>query len=151
MAWSRPALQILTISYNWCVLIVGLECRRHPRVAFMFQPFVPIILLFEPPCRSLWETRSMTAFVFCYRFKIFLVCSLIPMQEFVGDKINAGIYVCSSSVLNRIELKPTSIEREVGYVWQRAWWAMSQRTCVSLNLLIHITLSCMFQQFDAPW
>eukprot|EP00983_Pelagomonas_calceolata_P045383 1139715-Pelagomonas_calceolata.AAC.4 len=34
-------------------------------------------------------------------------------QEFVGDKINAGIYVCSSSVLNRIELKPTSIEREV--------------------------------------
>jgi len=38
------------------------------------------------------------------------------MQEFVGDKINAGIYVCSSSVLNRIELKPTSIEREVGYV-----------------------------------
>mmetsp|Transcript_11286 Transcript_11286/g.30780 ORF Transcript_11286/g.30780 Transcript_11286/m.30780 type:complete len:364 (+) Transcript_11286:47-1138(+) len=34
-------------------------------------------------------------------------------KEFVGDKINAGIYVCSSSVLNRIELKPTSIEREV--------------------------------------
>ncbi|KAF5827635.1 GDP-D-mannose pyrophosphorylase [Dunaliella salina] len=34
-------------------------------------------------------------------------------KEFVGDKINGGIYVCSSSVLNRIELKPTSIEREV--------------------------------------
>lgn len=34
-------------------------------------------------------------------------------KEFVGDKINAGIYVCSSSVLNRIELRPTSIEREV--------------------------------------
>ena len=31
----------------------------------------------------------------------------------MGDKINAGIYVCSSSVLRRIELKPTSIEREV--------------------------------------
>lgn len=37
----------------------------------------------------------------------------LVLQEFVGDKINAGIYVCSSSVLNRIELKPTSIEREV--------------------------------------
>ncbi len=34
-------------------------------------------------------------------------------QDFVGDKINAGIYVCSSKVLNRIELRPTSIEREV--------------------------------------
>lgn len=34
-------------------------------------------------------------------------------KEFVGDKINAGIYVCSPSVLNRIELRPTSIEREV--------------------------------------
>ena len=36
------------------------------------------------------------------------------MQEFVGDKINAGIYVCSAGVLDRIELRPTSIEREVG-------------------------------------
>lgn len=35
------------------------------------------------------------------------------MQEFVGDKINAGIYVISPSVLDRIELRPTSIEREV--------------------------------------
>lgn len=34
-------------------------------------------------------------------------------KDFVGDKINAGIYVLSPSVLNRIELKPTSIEREV--------------------------------------
>lgn len=34
-------------------------------------------------------------------------------KEFVGDKINAGIYVLSSSVLDRIELRPTSIEREV--------------------------------------
>lgn len=34
-------------------------------------------------------------------------------KDFVGDKINAGIYVCSPEVLNRIELKPTSIEREV--------------------------------------
>jgi mannose-1-phosphate guanylyltransferase len=31
----------------------------------------------------------------------------------VGDKINAGIYVLSPAVLNRIELRPTSIEKEV--------------------------------------
>ena len=43
----------------------------------------------------------------------FQVCEHAFLQEFVGDKINAGIYVVSSSVLNRIELKPTSIEREV--------------------------------------
>lgn len=35
------------------------------------------------------------------------------LQDFVGDKINAGIYVLSPDVLNRIELRPTSIEREV--------------------------------------
>lgn len=34
-------------------------------------------------------------------------------QVFVGDKINAGIYVINPSVLERIELRPTSIEKEV--------------------------------------
>jgi mannose-1-phosphate guanylyltransferase len=34
-------------------------------------------------------------------------------KEFVGDKINAGIYVCSPSILKRIPPKPTSIEKEV--------------------------------------
>jgi mannose-1-phosphate guanylyltransferase len=34
-------------------------------------------------------------------------------KTFVGDKINAGIYVLSPCVLDRIELKPTSIEKEV--------------------------------------
>jgi mannose-1-phosphate guanylyltransferase len=34
-------------------------------------------------------------------------------KVFVGNKINAGIYLLSPSVLNRIELKPTSIEKEV--------------------------------------
>lgn len=34
-------------------------------------------------------------------------------KEFVGDKINAGIYVCNPEVLRRIQLRPTSIEREV--------------------------------------
>ena len=33
-------------------------------------------------------------------------------QVFVGDKINAGIYVLSPHVLDRIELRPTSIEKE---------------------------------------
>ncbi|KAJ4802150.1 Mannose-1-phosphate guanyltransferase [Rhynchospora pubera] len=32
---------------------------------------------------------------------------------FVGNKINAGIYLLNPSVLNRIELKPTSIEKEI--------------------------------------
>jgi mannose-1-phosphate guanylyltransferase len=34
-------------------------------------------------------------------------------QEFVSNKINAGIYILNTSILSRIELKPTSIEKEV--------------------------------------
>jgi hypothetical protein len=34
-------------------------------------------------------------------------------QTFCGNKINAGIYVLSPSVLDRIELRPTSIEKEI--------------------------------------
>jgi mannose-1-phosphate guanylyltransferase len=34
-------------------------------------------------------------------------------QVFVGNRINAGIYIFNPSVLNRIELKPTSIEKEI--------------------------------------
>lgn len=34
-------------------------------------------------------------------------------KDFVGDSINAGIYVCSPSILKRIPNKPTSIEKEV--------------------------------------
>eukprot|EP00892_Ulva_mutabilis_P009116 jgi/Ulvmu1/6577/UM003_0214.1 len=34
-------------------------------------------------------------------------------KEFVGDKINAGIYVCSPEILRRIPATPTSIEKEV--------------------------------------
>ncbi len=33
-------------------------------------------------------------------------------KTFVGDKINAGIYCLSPSVLGRIEDRPTSIEKE---------------------------------------
>ena len=32
---------------------------------------------------------------------------------FVGDKINAGIYLLEPSVLDRIQLKPTSLEKDV--------------------------------------
>jgi mannose-1-phosphate guanylyltransferase len=32
--------------------------------------------------------------------------------EFVGNRINAGIYILSPSVLSRIDLRPTSIEQE---------------------------------------
>lgn len=34
-------------------------------------------------------------------------------QTFVGDRINAGIYCLSPSALDRIEPRPTSIEKEV--------------------------------------
>lgn len=34
-------------------------------------------------------------------------------QIFVGNKINAGIYIFNPSILDRIEVKPTSIEKEV--------------------------------------
>ena len=33
--------------------------------------------------------------------------------EFVGDRINAGLYIFSNKFLDRIEAKPTSIEREI--------------------------------------
>ncbi|KAI8085908.1 mannose-1-phosphate guanyltransferase [Gilbertella persicaria] len=34
-------------------------------------------------------------------------------KEFISNKINAGMYILNPSVLDRIELKPTSIEKEV--------------------------------------
>ena len=34
-------------------------------------------------------------------------------QEFVSNKINAGMYILSPTVLRRIQLRPTSIEKEV--------------------------------------
>lgn len=33
--------------------------------------------------------------------------------EFVSNKINAGMYILNPSVLSRIQLRPTSIEKEV--------------------------------------
>lgn len=34
-------------------------------------------------------------------------------QEFISNKINAGLYILNRTVLNRIQLRPTSIEKEV--------------------------------------
>ncbi len=34
-------------------------------------------------------------------------------QTYVGNKINAGLYLLNVNVIDRIELKPTSIEREI--------------------------------------
>lgn len=34
-------------------------------------------------------------------------------QEFISNKINAGLYILNPSVVNRIQLRPTSIEKEV--------------------------------------
>jgi mannose-1-phosphate guanylyltransferase len=34
-------------------------------------------------------------------------------QTYVGNKINAGLYLLNVSMIDRIELKPTSIEREI--------------------------------------
>ena len=34
-------------------------------------------------------------------------------KVFVGNKINAGIYLLNPETLNRIELRPTSIEKEI--------------------------------------
>lgn len=36
-------------------------------------------------------------------------------QEYVGNKINAGLYILSPSVLKRIPLQTCSIEQEVGF------------------------------------
>jgi mannose-1-phosphate guanylyltransferase len=34
-------------------------------------------------------------------------------QQYVGNKINAGLYIFNPSILKRIPLKPTSIEKEI--------------------------------------
>ena len=34
-------------------------------------------------------------------------------EEWVGDRINAGLYVFNTSIISRIPSKPTSIEREI--------------------------------------
>lgn len=38
-------------------------------------------------------------------------------QEYVGNKINAGMYILNPSVLDRIKLEPTSIEKDVCFYY----------------------------------
>ncbi|OMJ24508.1 Mannose-1-phosphate guanyltransferase [Smittium culicis] len=40
-------------------------------------------------------------------------CFVEKPVEFVGNRINAGIYLFNPAILNRIELRPTSIEKEI--------------------------------------
>lgn len=40
-------------------------------------------------------------------------------QEYVGNRINAGIYIFNTPILSRIELRPTSIEKEIFPVMAR--------------------------------
>lgn len=50
-------------------------------------------------------------------------------QEFVSNRINAGIYMFEPSILDRIEVKPTSIEKEVFPVMA----AQEQLYCMQLQ------------------
>ncbi|CAD7694979.1 unnamed protein product [Ostreobium quekettii] len=70
-------------------------------------------------------------------------------KEFVSDKINAGIYVLSPQILNRIELRPTSIEREVfpaaaadnqlyAMVLPGYWMDVGQPTDFLKGLVLHL-------------
>lgn len=61
-------------------------------------------------CDCAWGTDVVQ----CYSQAMLLLTltALVLWQTFVGDKINAGIYVLEPRVLDRIELRPTSIEKE---------------------------------------
>lgn len=66
-------------------------------------------------------------------------------QEYVGNKINAGMYIFSPSVLNRIELRPTSIEKEVfpAMAADKNLFAMELRGKCS-NVMTNIVFSRVF-------
>ena len=64
---------------------------------------------------SIRTVLARTAPTACRRnffLRLLQVGACTGLQTFVGDKINAGIYVLSPAVLERIELRPTSIEKE---------------------------------------
>ncbi|GAX79927.1 hypothetical protein CEUSTIGMA_g7367.t1 [Chlamydomonas eustigma] len=75
-------------------------------------------------------------------------------KEFVGDKINAGIYVCSPEMLQRISLRPTSIEREVfphvaadsrlySFTLQGYWMDVGQPKDYLKGLMLHLDSMCI--------
>lgn len=64
-----------------------------------------------------WQTSHKDLFCqgpqLTHRIRATLTSGLrYVLQVFVGDKINAGIYCLSPAVLDRIEMRPTSIEKE---------------------------------------
>lgn len=70
-------------------------------------------------------------------------------QEFVGDKINAGIYIFKPEILSRIELKPTSIERDIfpvmaadkqlhAFVLPGYWMDIGQPKDFLIGMVLHL-------------
>ena len=72
-------------------------------------------------------------------------------QEFVSNKINAGLYIFTPSILDRIEVRPTSIEKEV-FPFQAA---DGELYCLELNgeeILINTVLpSSSYHLFLGFW
>ncbi|PVU90932.1 hypothetical protein BB559_004367 [Furculomyces boomerangus] len=58
----------------------------------------------EPSKYGVIVTESNSSLIKCFVEK--------PV-EFVGNRINAGIYIFNPSIVDRIELRPTSIEKEI--------------------------------------
>jgi mannose-1-phosphate guanylyltransferase len=63
-------------------------------------------------------------------------------QEYVSNKINAGMYIFSPSILHRIQLRPTSIEKEIfpvmaeqGELFAMQLQGIEDRQLISLFLL----------------
>lgn len=80
-------------------------------------------------------------------------------KTFVGDKINAGIYVLSPSILDRIELKPTSIEKEVfpkvadnnklfAMILQGYWMDVGQPKDYLTGLTLHLSSLMKYKPGD---
>lgn len=59
------------------------------------------------------EEPSKYGVVVCKQQSSFIERFVEKPQEFVSNRINAGIYVFNPSILDRITLRPTSIEKEI--------------------------------------
>ncbi|OXA40717.1 Mannose-1-phosphate guanyltransferase beta [Folsomia candida] len=71
-------------------------------------------------------------------------------QEFVSNKINAGMYIFNPSILDRIEVKPTSIEKEIfpamadsgnlyAFELQGYWMDIGQPKDFLVGMCLHLT------------
>lgn len=74
-------------------------------------------------------------------------------QVYVGNAINAGIYLFNVDVLNRIEMKPTSIEREIfpkiaedkklySMVLKGYWMDIGQPKDYLTGMVLHLAYVC---------